>query len=149
MAIKAKDILVANGYDVILTRYTQTDIVSNKLRAVMANEVNADLVVPIHWNGGGGHGPALVIPPDYASRPWKSTCDNVWSIIGPKLAAHLGASVHSSVETVTAFFGLVQVPTVYVETGFADSSDINKLVGEENHQAIAQAIAEGIMEFYE
>lgn len=153
IALRAKDLLVAQGFDVILTRYTKNDIVPNKLRAVMANEVNADLAVNIHWNGadGSARGACMVLPSDYASRPWYNTAKSIWDIMNPKFAEHLGASMRSDYvsQTKLAFFNVIQVPTVYIETGFADNAeDIKKLVGEENHQAIAQIICDGITQYY-
>lgn len=147
-ALTLQDKLVAQGFDVIVTRQTEDDIVPNKLRGVMANEVNADHMICIHWNGGGGHGPCIVIPSDYNSRSWHTQTESMWAAIGPKLASHIGDSVRSPYVNDVALFGVVSVPVTYIEVGFADSSDINKLAGDANREAIAQAICDGVVEYY-
>lgn len=147
-ALSLQDKLVAQGFDVIVTRQTEADIVPNKLRGVMANEVNADHMICIHWNGGGSHGPLIVVPSDYNSRSWKSETEGMWAAIAPKLAGHIGYPARSPYVSNLALFGVVQVPVTYIEVGFADSSDINKLAGDANRNAIAQAICDGVVEYY-
>ena len=151
---KIRDKLLAAGYDVIMSRDTNDALTPNKLRAKMASEAGCILQVCIHWNASGRsdmNGTLKVVPPDYNSRSWLWEIEQLWSICGPRLGAHLGSRVQSDYIFPGAVFGVdVDLPILYIETGFMTGSvDRNRLTGEENHEAIAEAIASGIIEYYD
>lgn len=144
-----RDKLLAAGFDVLMSRDDSTALTPNKLRSRVASE-RASLQVCIHWNGGGANGPVLVVPRDYAARPWKDEVNGLWALCGPKLAQHLGSSVRGNYEFGASVFGMdFNLPILYIETGFADGAvDGPNLVGDANHEKIADAIASSIIEYY-
>lgn len=150
---KVRDKLLAKGFDVIMSRDDSTALTPNKLRAKMASE-QADLHVCIHWNGSESHtadGTVLMVPRDYDSRPWKAQIEEIWATCAQGLSQHLGSRIRSNCAAGLAVFGVDRdTPVLYIETGFADGpNDGPKLVGESNHEAIAEAIANGIIAYYE
>ena len=56
---------------------------------------------------------------------------------------------NSLYSTQLAVFSACSRPFLYLETGFADSADINFLAGDENNKATAQVIADSIIEWYD
>lgn len=51
IALALRDALEMQGYDVIMTRENNETAISNKERALLANDAGADLVIRIHANG--------------------------------------------------------------------------------------------------
>lgn len=51
ISLKLRDELMKAGYDVIMTRTTHEVSISNRERAVLANDADADLFISIHANG--------------------------------------------------------------------------------------------------
>lgn len=51
ISLALRDALQTQGYDVIMTREDNETAISNKQRAILANEAGADLVIRIHANG--------------------------------------------------------------------------------------------------
>lgn len=150
---KMRDKLLAAGYDVIMSRDTNDSLAPNKLRAKMASEAGCILHVCIHWNAAGrsgANGTLKTIPPDYNSRKWVWEIEQLWSLCGPRLGAHLGSGVQGDYIFPGAVFDIDKdLPVLYVETGFmTGDTDKNRLTGEENHEAIAEALASGIIDYY-
>lgn len=145
-----KDMLVDAGFDVITTRKDINAIVPNKLRAYMAEEVKADLVVCIHWNGGGSRGPVRVVPKDRVSNT-SPAADGIYEIYSKKQNERLGTNSFNNIyATQLAVFSACTRPFLYLETGFADNAqDIALLAGDENNKATAKVIADSIIEWYD
>lgn len=146
-----KDMLIDAGFDVITTRKDLNAIVPNKLRAYMADEVQADLVVCIHWNGGGSRGPVRCIPTTNPAKNTSPAADGIYAIFDQKQNARLGTNKFNSMyATQLAIFSACSRPILYLETGFADNAqDIALLAGDENNKATAQVIADSIIEWYD
>lgn len=150
---KIRDKLLTAGYDVIMSRDTNDALTPNKLRAKMASEAGCILQVCLHWNASARsniNGTLKVIPPDYNSRSWLWEIEQLWAICGPRLGAHLGSGVQSDYIFPGAVFSVdADLPVLYIETGFMTGSvDSSRLTGDANHEAIAEAIASGIIDYY-
>lgn len=141
LALEVGRILAANGVDV---RYTRTDDTYNTPleKAMMANDAEADLFVSIHRN-------AMPVP---------GTGSGVETLVfeNSGIPAMLAENINRELaKTGFANLGIVErpglvvlrrtrMPAVLVEAGFIDNEADNRLF-DQNFQAIAQAIANGIL----
>ena len=135
-------ILQNNGIDVLYTR--TTDVYQTPLqKAELANDANVDYFVSIHRNS---------FPEDNVVSGVESL---VYDLSGVKY--EMAQNINSQLETV-GFVNLgvkarpnlivlrrTKMPAVLVEAGFINSNTDNMLF-DANFQAIAQAIADGIIE---
>lgn len=141
LALAVGKILASNGVDV---RYTRTDDTYNTPleKAVMANEAEADLFVSIHRN-------AMPIP---------GSASGIQSLVfeNTGVPAMLAKNINREL-TQLGFqdLGIIErpglvvlrrtkMPAVLVEAGFIDNEGDNEFF-DQNFQAIAQAIADGIL----
>ncbi len=135
-------ILQNNGIDVLYTR--TTDVYQTPLqKAELANEANVDYFVSIHRNS---------FPEDNVVSGVESL---VYDLSGVKY--EMAQNINAQLETV-GFVNLgvkarpnlivlrrTKMPAVLVEAGFINS-DTDNMLFDANFQAIAQAIADGIIE---
>ena len=142
LAMAVGKILEANGYDVT---YTRTSDVTQSVgqKAAIANEEGADLFVSIHRN-------AAEYPGQYSgiqtllydeSGFKKEMADNINKNLAALGFRNAGVSIRPNLVVLNS----TQMPALLVEAGFIDSQTDNQLF-DSKFQAIAQAIADGIME---
>lgn len=141
LALAVGRILSANGVDV---RYTRTDDTYNTPleKATMANEAEADYFVSIHRN-------AMPIPGSASgieSLVFENT--GVPALLAENINDQLSRTGFTNLGIIERP-GLVvlrrtEMPAVLVEAGFIDNEADNQLF-DRNFQAIAQAIADGII----
>jgi N-acetylmuramoyl-L-alanine amidase len=62
VALAAKPLLSAHGARVVLTKQSESERVTNKRRAEIANEARADLLVRLHCDAQGGSGTSTYYP---------------------------------------------------------------------------------------
>lgn len=157
IAIKLKDELEKKGVKVIITRdsdvglYNETDtnkkIADMKNRCKLINESNADILVSIHQNS-------------YSSQNVKGAQVFFYenSKEGEKLAEILQSAIKTKVDNENtrqhksndSYYILlnVEMPAVIVECGFlTNPSECKKLLDENYQQEMAQAVAEGIIQY--
>ena len=150
IAAKAKPLLEANGFYVIMTRNELTENVSEesvvaslKKRAEIANEAEADLFLSIHCNAGGGNG--------------TETYYFEGSEEGEILAELIQEQVTASTKlydrgTKTAKFVVLNetaMVSALLETAFIDDPSNAKFLSSKNgQQAFAEGIAKGICAFF-
>lgn len=157
IAIKLKDELEKKGVKVIITRdsdvglYNETDtnkkIADMKNRCKLINESNADILVSIHQNS-------------YSSQNVKGAQVFFYenSKDGEKLAEILQSAIKTKVDNENtrqhksndSYYILlnVEMPAVIVECGFlTNPSECKKLLDENYQQEMAQAVAEGIIQY--
>ena len=145
LAMAVGKILESNGYDVT---YTRTSDVTQSVgqKAAIANEEGADLFVSIHRNAaeypGQYSGIQTLIYNDSGIK--KQMAENINSNLEALGFRNAGVSIRPNLVVLNS----TQMPALLVEAGFIDSDTDNRLFGR-RFQAMAQAIADGIMETLE
>ena len=145
LAMAVGKILEANGYDVT---YTRTSDVTQSLgqKAAIANEEGADLFVSIHRNAGEYPGQysgiQTLIYDDSGIK--KQMAENIDANLEALGFRNAGISIRPNLVVLNS----TQMPALLVEAGFIDSDTDNRLF-DSRFQAMAQAIADGIMETLE
>ncbi|WP_077611555.1 N-acetylmuramoyl-L-alanine amidase [Clostridium sp. Marseille-P2415] len=134
-------ILADNGVDV---RYTRTDDTYNTPleKAMMANDAEADFLVSIHRNAmpvpGTGSGIETLLFEEKGDPAMLAK--NIGERLSKVGFTNLGAMERPGLVVLRR----TKIPTVLVEAGFIDNESDNYLF-DQNFQAIAQAVAEGIL----
>ena len=145
LAMAVGKILESNGYDVT---YTRTSDVTQSVgqKAAIANEEGADLFVSIHRNAGeypGQYsGVQTLIYDDSGIK--KQMAENIDANLAELGFRNAGVSIRPNLVVLNS----TQMPALLVEAGFIDSDTDNRLF-DSRFQAMAQAIADGIMETLE
>ncbi len=145
LAMAVGKILEANGYDVT---YTRTSDVTQSVgqKAAIANEEGADLFVSIHRNAGEYPGQysgiQTLIYDDSGIK--KQIAENIDANLEALGFRNAGVSIRPNLVVLNS----TQMPALLVEAGFIDSDTDNRLF-DSRFQAMAQAIADGIMETLE
>jgi len=145
LAMAVGKILEANGLDV---SYTRTSDVTQSVgqKAAIANEEGADLFVSIHRNAG-------QYPGQYNGVQTLIFDDSgIKKEIAERIDANLAAlgfrDIGISLRPNLVVLNSTQMPALLMEAGFIDSDKDNQLF-DSKFQAVAQAIADGIMETLE
>ena len=140
-----RDILLAKGYDVVLTR--EADVYPTlQARAKLANDVDGDIFISVHYNSAANakvHGLET-----YAYN----TPDNnlLAESIHKSLISGTG-SYNRGVKTGNKLIVLNQtrVPAILVELGFLSNPDEARRVLSDSHQTVlAEALAKGIDNYF-
>lgn len=145
LAVAVGNILEENGYDVIYTRTTDaTQSVGQK--AAIANEEGADLFISIHRNAsdypGQYNGVQTLIYDDSGFK--KEMAENINANLEALGFRNAGVDIRPNLVVLNS----TRMPALLVEAGFIDSDKDNQLF-DSCFQAMAQAIADGIMETLE
>lgn len=145
LAVAVGNILEKNGYDVIYTRTTDaTQSVGQK--AAIANEEGADLFISIHRNAsdypGQYNGVQTLIYDDSGFK--KEMAENINANLEALGFRNAGVDIRPNLVVLNS----TRMPALLVEAGFIDSDKDNQLF-DSRFQAMAQAIADGIMETLE
>lgn len=145
LAMAVGRILEDNGFDV---SYTRTSDVTQSVgqKAAIANEEGADFFVSIHRNAGqypGQYdGVQTLIYDDSGIK--KQMAENIDANLEALGFRNAGVSIRPNLVVLNS----TQMPALLVEAGFIDSDKDNQLF-DSKFQAIAQAIADGIMDTLE
>lgn len=141
LALAVGRILAANGVDV---RYTRTDDTYNTPleKAMMANDAEANYFVSIHRNAmpipGSGSGITSLV---FENRGVPAMlANNINQELSKTGFVNLGITERPGLVVLRR----TKMPAVLVEAGFIDNEEDNRLF-DQNFQAIAQAIADGIL----
>ena len=145
LAMAVGNILEENGYDVIYTRTTDaTQSVGQK--AAIANEEGADLFLSIHRNAadspGQNDGIQTLLYADSGLK--KKIAERINANLEALGFRNIGVDIRPNLVVLNS----TRMPALLVEAGFIDSDKDNQLF-DSRFQALAQAIAEGIMETLE
>jgi len=145
LAMAVGNILEENGYDVIYTRTTDaTQSVGQK--AAIANEEGADLFLSIHRNAadypGQYDGIQTLLYDDSGLK--KKIAERINANLEALGFRNIGVDIRPNLVVLNS----TRMPALLVEAGFIDSDKDNQLFDSRFH-ALAQAIAEGIMETLE
>ncbi len=145
LAMAVGRILESNGYDV---SYTRTSDVTQSVgqKAAIANEEGADLFVSIHRNAGeypGQYtGVQTLIYDDSGIK--KQMAERINANLAALGFRNAGVSIRPNLVVLNS----TQMPALLVEAGFIDS-DVDNRLFDSRFQAMAQAIADGIMDTLE
>lgn len=145
LAMAVGRILESNGYDV---SYTRTSDVTQSVgqKAAIANEEGADLFVSIHRNAGeypGQYtGVQTLIYDDSGIK--KQMAERINANLAALGFRNAGVSIRPNLVVLNS----TQMPALLVEAGFIDS-DVDNRLFDSRFQAMAQAIADGIIDTLE
>jgi len=154
VALKLRDVLQANGIQVVMTRTAQDVWISNAERAQIANAAGADLFVRIHADGATDssiHGILMLYPAtiggwtdDIASESKRAA-----QLALDRLVAATGATNRGMVARgdITGF-NWSDVPVILPEIGLMTNKTEDALLATDPYQdRIVQGLADAIMEY--
>ena len=151
VSLRLKELLIAKGYRVEMTRETNEVNLSNKERALMANKAGADLFIRIHADGNDKatvNGISIQYPIENSSsktilaKPSKlAAVDVLEAIIKETGAKSRGIAPRSDL----AGFNWSKVPSILVEMGFMTNKKEDILMSTKGYQEkLAKGMRSGI-----
>ncbi len=155
VALKLRDVLQSQGYNVVMTREVNEIDISNSQRAEIANKLNADAFVRIHCNG--DNDPSVNGALTMCQTSANVYCGQLYSqsrrlseSILNALCAETGAASKGIIETDTmSGINWCQVPVTIVEMGFMTNSQEDRLLNDSAYQdKLATGIAKGINAYF-
>ncbi len=170
VAAKLREALEARGYEVVLTKSAEGEVVKNKDRALVANRARAALMIRLHCDASAERGYAVYYP-DRPGRAKDGTAGPGRDVIEESRraaeAVHAGMSgglgdalkdngVRTDYQTKVgreqggALTGSIfsEVPVVTIEmVTLSDSGDAEFIKTEEGQRRMAESIAEGVGRF--
>jgi N-acetylmuramoyl-L-alanine amidase len=170
VASKLRDILEAKGYEVVLTKASEDELVKNKDRALMANRARAALMIRLHCDASTERGFAVYYP-DRQGRAKDGTTGPAPNVIDESRRA--AESVHAGLaeglagalndngvrtdyqtkvgrEQGGALTGSIfsDVPVVTIEmVVLSDGADAEFIKTDEGQRRMAESIADGVSRF--
>lgn len=156
VSLKLKSILIARGYDVYMIRETNNVSLSNKKRALMANESGSDILLRIHCNSADSQSAngALTMSPTLSSPYCKSIAaksEKLSECVVSTLCRRTGALNRGVIQT-DEMTGInwSKIPVTIVEMGFMSNPDEDQKLSNEQYQTmLAQGIADGVDRYYQ
>jgi N-acetylmuramoyl-L-alanine amidase len=167
-ALKLQKLLEAKGYQVVLTKAEENQLVRNKERALIANRANAALTIRLHCDAFAGRGFAIYYPDRQGTKegttgPSKDVITrslNAATVLHDEMARALDGvlkdrGIMGDSKTLVgskqgALTGSIfsNVPIVTVEmVVLSDKRDAEFIKSEDGQQQMAHAIAEGVAKF--
>ena len=155
VALALRDVLVGQGYTVIMVRETNEVEISNAERAILANEAGADLNIRIHANGdtdASMRGAMMVCQTPnnpYNANIYKACRALAEALLQPYCES-TGLPVFRIWETDTMTgINWATVPTAIVEMGFMTNAQDEAIMADEGFAALAaQGLARGIANYF-
>jgi N-acetylmuramoyl-L-alanine amidase len=155
MALKLKDKLIAEGYEVVMIRETHDVSISNKERAEIANNANADLFIRIHANGSSNtkvKGVETIYPSP--ENPYvgslSESSKKISTLILDEIVKSSGAENRGAIP-MDNMSGLnwSKVPVTIIETGYMSNKDEDKLlITSEYQDKLVQGMVNGIKLYF-
>lgn len=156
VSLKLKSILIARGYDVYMIRETNNVSLSNKKRALMANESGSDILLRIHCNSADSQSAngALTMSPT-SSNPYckqiAASSQKLSECVVSTLCRRTGA-VNRGVTQTDEMTGInwSKIPVTIVEMGFMSNPEEDQKLSDEHYQSmLAEGIADGVDRYYQ
>lgn len=131
----ARAYLELNGYDVKVGSSDKENTYKDRVKE--SNEWGADLHIPIHTNGGRGHGTLMLCYPTRINNAY------VYNIY--KEVAELTPTEDKGIQSTTSLYEInaTKCVTAYLESEFHDNEDTEEWI--DNHEKeLGRAIAKGV-----
>lgn len=156
VSLKLKSILIARGYDVYMIRETNDVSLSNKKRALMANESGSDILLRIHCNSADSQSAngALTMSPTLSNpycRQIAKSSQKLSECVVSTLCRRTGAENRGVTKT-DEMTGInwSKIPVTIVEMGFMSNPDEDQKLSDRHYQLmLAEGIADGVDRYYE
>lgn len=154
ISLKLRDALVAEGYDVIMTREDNDTAISNAERATLANDAGADFTIRIHANGdddSSANG-ALAIIGSESNEYVGSVYDESKSLGEAVLNAYCESTgmKNLGIQTSDTMTGInwSTIPVMILEMGFmSNQTDDENMQDLDYQEKMVQGIVNGINEY--
>lgn len=155
VSLKLKEALLDRGYEVVMTRDKNDVNISNKERAMLANESGADICIRIHADGStsqSASGASALYPSTknpYVSGLSKSSKKLASSVI-TKFCDKTGAKNRGTVarDDLTGT-NWSTIPVIVLEMGFMSNPSEDKKMQKDSYQAMmVEGICNGIDDYY-
>lgn len=155
VSLKLKEALLDRGYEVVMTRDKNDVNISNKERAILANESGADICIRIHADGStsqSASGASALYPSTknpYVSGLSKSSKKLASSVI-TKFCDKTGAKNRGTVarDDLTGT-NWSTIPVIVLEMGFMSNPSEDKKMQKDSYQAMmVEGICNGIDDYY-
>lgn len=156
IAKKVKEELINRGYEVFMIRETHDINLSNKERAIIANESGADIFIRIHANStddSSVNGVCTIYPSK--DNPYVSELSDASGALSKAILASIcdytgaknqGADVRDDMSGIN----WCSIPVSIIEMGFMSNEKEDMLLQTEEYQnQIVQGICDGIEQYYE
>jgi N-acetylmuramoyl-L-alanine amidase len=151
VGLKLKELLLAKGFDVMLSRGTDS-ILTLTERCNMANKWGADCFIAVHHNAGGGDGWETI----HTIHTKQSEGDEIADAIGKEFTKagqnmRRMFSRESTKYPGTDYYTVINktnMPAVITEFAFLDTEDYKEVDTVEELYKEAQAIANGLCNYY-
>ena len=156
VSLKLKSELIARGYDVYMIRETNDVSLSNKKRALMANESGAGILLRIHCNSADSQSAngALTMSPT-SSNPYckviAADSQRLSECVVSTLCRRTGAKNRGVTQT-DEMTGInwSKIPVTIVEMGFMSNPDEDQKLSDRHYQTmLAEGIADGVDRYYQ
>ena len=153
-SLKLKHILESRGYKVLMTRESHDVNISNKERAIFANQNNADMVVRIHADGSNDSGitGACILIPSKDGQYTSSIFDD-----SSECAKYVNQNMQNKGFKVNGIFersdltgfNWSKVPVVLVEMGFMSNyTEDQNMASPQYQEKMMKCIADGLDQYF-
>lgn len=151
VSLMLRDLLLHDGFTVIMTR-TSNDVVSSNIdRVNLANDNNAELMIRIHsdsYQDSSIHGASMLIPGEVGyATPIVEKSREYGEMILKTLVDEIGMANRGVItRTDQTGFNWSKVPIITVEMGFLSNPEEDKLLSTQEYQVkLANALYQGIL----